>query len=357
MQFKEIKPIVNLKVLIGVIFITIMFVHIMLIAGSGMVEAKEIKKISKRKDLRSKAIKKKYTGHKISLDFKDVNIREVFVILQAISGKKIIVAKSVTGRVTLSVKNMPWDQVLAQIVSIHGLKRVDKENSILITISKKKDLKKEKQGVKKKKKGLKKKKKSPDHVKATKVKQKNKYFQHKSFSEKRRFYAGLFYEYIFQGLDDQQTKDKFVSDVEIDFQNSSGFQLRGGYTYNDYFSFEGVFEYLAPFKAGIDEGAENSLDVMNISMNLKGTLPIHKRFRPYALLGTGVLNAFEDIRYNNETSKTSDWGPVYRGSIGLDMVIFINFSTVVELGYALGSGNVSHIRYATLGFGCVYHFK
>ncbi len=347
MQIKEKKFIRNLKRLYIILTWTTLFLYIVLIAGVGIIEAKE----KEQEGLHPNAVNKRYTGHKISLDFKDVNIREVFIILQAISGKKIIVADNVTGRVTLSIKNAPWDQVLDQVALTHGLKRSNRENSIMISSM-----------VKSKKKGIKRKsKKSTGHVTATKEKQKSKNIQHKSFTGNRKLYAGFLCEYVFQGLDVQQTKDKFetefISDVEIHFSNASGFQLRGGYIYSEYISFEGLFEYLTSFSADIEIENKDNLGVMNITMGLKGFPPVSGRFRPYGLLAIGALNAFEDISNTNETSKTSDWGPVYRGGIGLDMVIFPDVSTMFELGYIIGSGSVSHIRYASLGFGLYYHFK
>ncbi len=343
MQIKEKKAIGSLKNNYDILILTVIFLHITLITGFGIVEAKEREK----EGLHPNTVNKRYTGHKISLDFKDVNIREVFTILQAISGKKIIVAKNVTGRVTLSINNIPWDKVLDQIVSSHGLKMIKKENAILISsIGKSK-----KTGLKRKPEKL------ADNLTTSKVKQKSKYFQHQSFPGNRGLYGVFLCEYVFQGINVQQTKDKFTSEVEINFNNSTGFQLRGGYTYNEYISYEGIFEYLASFNGDIGVGIENNLDVMNITMGLKGSLPVSERFRPYSFFGLSALNAYETLSFNSEISKTSDWGPAYRGSLGLNMAISSSVSTMFELAYIIGSGSVSHIKYTTLGLGLVYHFQ
>ena len=53
-----------------------------------------------------------YTGEKIALDFFDTDVKNVFRILQDISGKNFAIDRNVTGRVTLAFdKPVPWDQV------------------------------------------------------------------------------------------------------------------------------------------------------------------------------------------------------------------------------------------------------
>ncbi|MCK7510697.1 MAG: hypothetical protein MZV70_45970 [Desulfobacterales bacterium] len=56
---------------------------------------------------------KVFTGEKIALDFYDTDIKNVFRILQEISGKNFAIDKNVTGKVTLALQRpVPWDQVL-----------------------------------------------------------------------------------------------------------------------------------------------------------------------------------------------------------------------------------------------------
>ena len=65
---------------------------------------------------------KKYTGEKIALDFFDTDIRNVFRILQEISGKNFAIDKNVTGKVTLTLeKPVPWDQVLDLVLKMNQL--------------------------------------------------------------------------------------------------------------------------------------------------------------------------------------------------------------------------------------------
>lgn len=64
---------------------------------------------------------KVYTGQKISLDFQDADIRNVFRILHEISGKNFIIGNDVQGRVTLKLDQVPWDQVLDLVTRMNKL--------------------------------------------------------------------------------------------------------------------------------------------------------------------------------------------------------------------------------------------
>lgn len=65
--------------------------------------------------------KKKYKGQLVSFDFKDADIRDVLRIIADISGFNMIIARNVTGTVTLKLTNIPWDQALDVILEDAGL--------------------------------------------------------------------------------------------------------------------------------------------------------------------------------------------------------------------------------------------
>ena len=67
---------------------------------------------------------KTYTGQKISLDFKDADIKNVFRLLAEVSGLNIVVTNDVNRRVTLRLVEVPWDQAMDLIIATNGL---DKE--------------------------------------------------------------------------------------------------------------------------------------------------------------------------------------------------------------------------------------
>jgi type IV pilus secretin PilQ/predicted competence protein len=64
---------------------------------------------------------KKYIGQKLSLDFKDADIKNVFRLLAEVSGKNIVVTDDVNRKVTLRLVEVPWDQAMDLIITTNGL--------------------------------------------------------------------------------------------------------------------------------------------------------------------------------------------------------------------------------------------
>jgi type IV pilus assembly protein PilQ len=76
---------------------------------------------------------KAFTGEKIALDFYDTDIKNVFRILQEISGKNFAIDKNVTGKVTLALQRpVPWDQVLDLVLKMNQLGMVREGDIIRI---------------------------------------------------------------------------------------------------------------------------------------------------------------------------------------------------------------------------------
>lgn len=67
----------------------------------------------------------KYVGEKITFDFYEVDVKNVFRILQAKSGLNFAIDKDVSGQVTLAFEEpVPWDQVLDLILKMNRLGQV-----------------------------------------------------------------------------------------------------------------------------------------------------------------------------------------------------------------------------------------
>ena len=62
-----------------------------------------------------------YTGHPISLDFKDGDLQDIFRLFADISGLNVVVNPGVSGKVTLKLNEVPWDQALDLILKANGL--------------------------------------------------------------------------------------------------------------------------------------------------------------------------------------------------------------------------------------------
>lgn len=57
--------------------------------------------------------KARYTGTRISLNLKDAALKDVLSLLSGVAGRNFVIAGQTDAKVTLSVKDVPWDQVLA----------------------------------------------------------------------------------------------------------------------------------------------------------------------------------------------------------------------------------------------------
>jgi len=64
---------------------------------------------------------KTYTGRRISLDFKDVDIADVLRLIAEVSDLNIIAGDEVAGNVTIRLVDVPWDQALDVILLTKGL--------------------------------------------------------------------------------------------------------------------------------------------------------------------------------------------------------------------------------------------
>jgi type IV pilus assembly protein PilQ len=64
---------------------------------------------------------KEYVGRRISLDFKDVDIRDVLRLIADVSDLNIIAGDEVSGNVTIRLVDVPWDQALDVILLTKGL--------------------------------------------------------------------------------------------------------------------------------------------------------------------------------------------------------------------------------------------
>lgn len=84
---------------------------------------------------------KRYTGHPINLDFKDGDLQDIFRLFADISGLNVVVNPGVSGKITLKLTEVPWDQALDLILKTNGLGYTLDDN--VIRIAKLGDLQKE----------------------------------------------------------------------------------------------------------------------------------------------------------------------------------------------------------------------
>jgi len=62
-----------------------------------------------------------YTGEKLSLNFQNVEVRAVLQVIADFTGLNIVTSDTVSGNLTLRLKDVPWDQALDIILQAKGL--------------------------------------------------------------------------------------------------------------------------------------------------------------------------------------------------------------------------------------------
>ena len=75
---------------------------------------------------------KQYTGQRITLEFHDIDVRNLLRLLADVSKKNMVVADDVTGKITVSLRNVPWDQALDIVLQAKGLGKQEMGNVIRI---------------------------------------------------------------------------------------------------------------------------------------------------------------------------------------------------------------------------------
>lgn len=76
--------------------------------------------------------KDRYTGDRLSLNFQDIEIRSVITLLSEFTGQNVVAGDEVTGRITLKLDDVPWDEALDFIMMTKGLEKYQTGNVTLI---------------------------------------------------------------------------------------------------------------------------------------------------------------------------------------------------------------------------------
>lgn len=80
----------------------------------------------------SSDVGRKYRGQRISMDFKDADLTNVFRIIAEVSNLNIITADDVKGKVSLRLVNVPWDQALDVVLRSKSLGAAQEGNVLRI---------------------------------------------------------------------------------------------------------------------------------------------------------------------------------------------------------------------------------
>jgi type IV pilus assembly protein PilQ len=73
-----------------------------------------------------------YSGDRLSLNFQDIEVRAVLQLLADFTGLNLVASDTVTGNITLRLKNVPWDQALDIILKTKGLSMRQMGNVVMV---------------------------------------------------------------------------------------------------------------------------------------------------------------------------------------------------------------------------------
>ena len=92
----------------------------------------EIKELSKKEKEAKLKARFGYSGERLSLIFQDIEVRAVLQLIADFTGKNMVTSDTVTGNITLRLKNVPWDQALDLILKTKGLAMREEGNVIRV---------------------------------------------------------------------------------------------------------------------------------------------------------------------------------------------------------------------------------
>ncbi len=92
----------------------------------------EFKPLSKEQKEELEKKRFQYTGQRLSLNFQDIEIRAVLQLLADFTDLNFVTSDTVSGNLTLRLRNVPWDQALDIILKSKGLSMRQTGNVLLV---------------------------------------------------------------------------------------------------------------------------------------------------------------------------------------------------------------------------------
>ncbi len=102
---------------------------------SGSLFTIEVNPVTKAEQERRDKDKQTYSGDRLSLNFQDIEVRSVLQLIADFTGINVVVSDTVTGNLTLRLKNVPWDQALDIVLTTKGLAMRQNGNVMLVAPS------------------------------------------------------------------------------------------------------------------------------------------------------------------------------------------------------------------------------
>jgi len=92
----------------------------------------EFRALTKEEKEEIRRTKETFDGERLSLNFQDIEVRSVLQLLADFTGLNLVTSDTVTGNITLRLKNVPWDQALSIILKTRGLSMRQNGSVILV---------------------------------------------------------------------------------------------------------------------------------------------------------------------------------------------------------------------------------
>ncbi len=97
--------------------------------------ALDVKPVSEAEEEQVRKDKFGFTGERLSLNFQNIEVRAVLQLIADFTGLNLVASDTVTGSLTLRLKNVPWDQALDIILKTKGLAMRKTGNVVLVAPS------------------------------------------------------------------------------------------------------------------------------------------------------------------------------------------------------------------------------
>ncbi len=73
-----------------------------------------------------------YSGEKLSLNFQDIDVRAVLQLIADFTDLNLVASDTVSGKITLRLQNVPWDQALDLVLKTKGLDKRQNGNVLMV---------------------------------------------------------------------------------------------------------------------------------------------------------------------------------------------------------------------------------
>ncbi len=90
-----------------------------------------VKPLSK-KEIEERLDEFTYVGDRISLNFQDIEVRAVLQLIADFTELNLVASDTVSGRITLRLQNVPWDQALELVLKTRGLDKRQVGNVLMV---------------------------------------------------------------------------------------------------------------------------------------------------------------------------------------------------------------------------------